>query len=283
MTSSIDERLLPYLDAASEQPALAQSARVLLRAAKTKDPREAAEKLVSMSALDLSRDPWSVNGPAMSFGFLKFLPALTLLKLDFQKQAADEAAEVVWSRPLRVISMRAFGKIDCGQLVLRMGSDALEELNLSECVLDNVDSLGDLPSLRALSLCKTKLARVEFLASLTALETLDVSENSISRLPDLAGCAGLRSLKFAKNAVEDLSPLAKLRKLKVLDFSENSVSDLTPLEGLRDLNTLRFARNRVRTIKPLRHLDILETVALALNPLAEDEIDEVMRRRVKIE
>jgi hypothetical protein len=283
MTANGHEKLLPYLDVSSQQPSLAQSARMLLRAAKTKEPHEAAEKLVHMSALDISRDPWSASGPPMSFGFLKFLSSISSLKMDFQKSAPDEAVDVVWSRPLRVLSMRGFGNIDCAQLVLRMGPTALEELDLSECTLENTASLAGLKSLRVLALAKTKLANVDFLASLGVLESLDVSENTISRLPDLGGCVGLRSLKLAKNAIEDLSPLAKLRKLKVLDFSENSVSDLTPLEGLREINTLRFGRNRVRTIKSLRNLDMLETAALALNPIAEDEIEEVLRRRVRIE
>jgi hypothetical protein len=283
MTANGQEKLLPYLDVSSQQPALAQSARTLLRAAKIKEPQEAAEKLFQMSALDISRDHWTASGPPMSFGFLKFLPSLTSLKMDFQRHAPDEAVEVVWSRPLRVLSMRGFGTIDCAQLVLRMGPGVLEELDLSECTLENAASLAGLKSLRVLALAKTKLANVDFLASLAALETLDVTENTISRLPDLGGSVGLRSLKLAKNAVEDLTPIAKLRKLKVLDFSENSVSDLTPLEGLREINTLRFGRNRVRTIRSLRNLDMLETTALALNPIAEDEIEEVLRRRVRIE
>jgi Leucine-rich repeat (LRR) protein len=272
------------LDPNALDPVKAQTAKVLLRSQRTKDPVEAAQTLVGAGTLDISRDQWAAGGPPLSFGFLEHLPQLKTLKADFQRVADPLAADLVWARPWKVLSLRGFtgASAQCRGIVAESG-DVLEELDLGSCDVCDVEVLARCKTLRVLSLSKVSLKDASFLSGLTSLESLDLSENNLARIPDLGANTRLRTFKIFRNMIADLAPLAALKKLRLLDVSENGVSDLTPLEGLRDLQTLRFARNSVRTIRALKGLDLLETVSLALNPVAEDEIDDVLRRRIRIE
>ena len=270
--------------AADVDPVRAQTAKVLLRALRTKDAAEAAQKLHNLVELDISRDPWSSSGPAMSFGFLPLLPKLRSLKADHQRVPGDAEAAPLWSHPWTLLSLRLFtGAVVPVTALVRHSCATLQAMDLGGCSLDAPVDLAALKHLKSLALPKTGLKEAGFVEGMPDLESLDLSENNLSRMPPLGHCQRLRFLKLNRNALADLGFAAALRSLRTLEVAENALTDLTPLAGLRDLQTLRFARNSVRTVKPLRDLDGLETVALGMNPIAEDEIDEFLRRRVRIE
>ncbi len=263
-------------------PLQAQTQKTLLRALRTKDLQEAAARFPELQELDISRDPWSAQGPALSLSFLRSVRNLRVLRADYQKfsdpEVLDEEGVLNSVQEISLRSCGALGECNWGRF------SQLKSLHLSESELSGADPLGSLPQgLERLSLSKLGLRQADFLEQLPDVIELDLSENNLSRLPSLNHMGGLKKLLLRKNMLENLESLRSLRRLQELNVADNSLDNVEALENMRDLRRLNFARNRVREIKPLRDCDSLESVCLSLNPIYESDIEEVFRRSVRIE
>lgn len=263
-----------------------QARKALFWACRSKDPAEVRTRVLSARSLDVSRDPWSAAGPAMDLTFLTELPELRCLEARYQK-FADVGPLVSWlsQRSVEQLDLTGVGEIPSDVLQALSVCPGLAVLRLSKCSLPLADAtqLRFPAGLVELAVTGVALKSSEPFAGLSELQSLEVAENDLTELRGLSGSVALKKLFAHKNMIADLAPLAKLRTLQELDVSENALDDLEPLRDLRQLRKLKFARNRVRDIRCLRDLDQLESVSLSMNPLHESDIDDVLRRSVRVE
>lgn len=263
-----------------------QSRKALFWACHSKDPIDVRNRVLSARALDVSRDPWSSGGPPMDLSFLEELSELRSLEARFQK-FADAGPLLSWLSRSCVESIDLTGVGEITEDVLRALSacTSLTVLRLSKCSL-SVQGGAQMrfpAGLVELTVTGLGLKSSAIFSGLSALQSLEAAENDLTELGGLSDAVGLKKLIVNKNMIADLAPLARLRSLQELDVSENALADLEPLRDLRQLRNLKFARNRVRDIRCLRDLDQLEAVSLSMNPLHESDIDDVLRRSVRVE
>lgn len=122
-------------------------------------------------------------------------------------------------------------------------AEKIESLDLSECLIDDLD----------------------FISSFSNLKELNLDKNAISDLTPLKDLYSLESLSLAKNNISDILPLSNLGKLKVLDLSDNLLEDVSDLGNLSALKEVNLSTNNINTIDGLSNLEHLESVDLSYN------------------
>jgi internalin A len=263
-----------------------QTRKALFWAFRSKDAAEVRSRALVAQSLDLSRDPWSSAGPAMDVSLLSDLPELRAFEARYQK-FSDTAPLVEWLTrgAAQHLDLTAVGPLPESLVASFSQSTALSVLRLGSCSFGAADwvEVKLPPNLVELSLTGVGLKSSLIFAHLSQLESLNVAENDLTELRGLANARSLKKLVVAKNMIADLAPLSQVRSLQDLDVSDNAIDSLDPLRDLRQLRRLNFARNRVRDIRCLKDLDQLEAISLAMNPLHESDIDDVIRRSVRVD
>ena len=120
--------------------------------------------------------------------------------------------------------------------------------------LTNLDSLGQLKTLKRLQIHNAGITTLEALSELTHLEALTLINNHISDLSPLRNLKNLKVLHLHYNLISDLSPLAELTRLNELNLEHNIISDVSPLVNLTNLTFLDLRENAIADFSPLAAL-----------------------------
>lgn len=129
----------------------------------------------------------------------------------------------------------------------------LKDLTISNCDIDSLSFLPDLPYLQRLNLSGSRFSSGELstIASLPELKSLNLSECGLSTLSGLENAMNLTDLNLSGNSIRNLTPLASLFHLQELDLSHNAVTDLSNLSNLGYLNKLDLSYNSISSIAPI--------------------------------
>jgi hypothetical protein len=145
----------------------------------------------------------------------------------------------------------------------------LESLYLSGTQVKDVSSLSRLRNLVILDLNSNEITEVS-LTGLHNLEMLHLSENQITKV-SLSGMPKLNLLVMNDNQIEEIS-LSGLDKLALVDMSSNPIKDLSALTELHNLIGLAVSSGDIDSIRKLTQLEELYMVNVALD---EQQIQEL--------
>ena len=143
-------------------------------------------------------------------------------------------------------------------------SQTVTELYLSDCSLDDADSLAflaDLPALRILDCSDNDLEDLSVLAQCRNLISLDCSGNRLTELDCLAELPRLATLHAGENALTALPDFPQSSILTDLDVPYNKIEDISVLDGLQKLNYVNLDYNAVSDLSPLRRCVALVQVS----------------------
>lgn len=105
-------------------------------------------------------------------------------------------------------------------------------------VIEDLGSLGGIPSLERLSLVFQQITDISSLNRLIYLRELDLSMNPLENLAGIPSLDLLTTLHLEYTGVRDLSPLKDLEGLTNLHLEHTKVKDLSPLHSLKNLKSV---------------------------------------------
>jgi len=114
----------------------------------------------------------------------------------------------------------------------------LEELNLSNGILQDISPLQDLVRLKKLNMSGNPVTDLSPIGSLPNLEQLDISNTAIVKLDAIKTLISLEYLNCSGTQIKKLDPLAYLPNLKKLECFNTGIANLKPLSGLIHLRQL---------------------------------------------
>ncbi len=143
-------------------------------------------------------------------------------------------------------------------------AEKLENLDLSECLIDDVSFIRNFPNLKVLNLEKNAIADLTALKDLHALESLSLGKNHISDISPLSDLASLEYLDLNNNRLEDISGLNNLPSLVEVDLSSNDLTAIVDLDNLKNLEALDLSYNLISSLSafensPIKELNIMNT------------------------
>ena len=143
-------------------------------------------------------------------------------------------------------------------------AEKLENLDLSECLIDDVSFIRNFPNLKVLNLEKNAISDLTALKDMHALESLSLGKNHISDILPLSNLASLEYLDLNNNRLEDISGLNNLPSLVEVDLSSNDLTAIADLDNLKNLEALDLSYNLISSLSafensPIKELNIMNT------------------------
>ncbi len=118
--------------------------------------------------------------------------------------------------------------------------EEMDELELSECEIDDLDGLEYCIHTVNLDLSFNRIYDLEPIAGLTCIQELNLSNNQIGYIDALGFLQQLKSVDLSHNSIDDISPLFDIETLEFADLTGNKLS-LSQIEELRGLGvTVEF-------------------------------------------
>ncbi len=114
----------------------------------------------------------------------------------------------------------------------------LEELDLSNGILQDISPVSDLVRLKQLNLSGNPVSSLGPLAGLPELKVLDISDTPVEKLDELKNITSLEQLNCSGTQIKKLDPLANLSNLKKLECQNTGINNLKPLTQLFQLKNL---------------------------------------------
>lgn len=141
-------------------------------------------------------------------------------------------------------------------------------LNLTDSV--HLNDIRDMMALQELDLSNNRIIQnIQPLSRLTSLRTLDLSGTNITDLGPVRNLTELTHLNLARTPVTDISSLRYSDKIQDLDLSNTQVSDLTVVEKMNHLHQLRLNGTPIRDLSVLSTLHELEVLDLSNAELSD--------------
>jgi Leucine-rich repeat (LRR) protein len=154
----------------------------------------------------------------------------------------------------------------------------LHSLNLYDCAISNLDSIGifgDCPSLEILNLGRNPLTSLpDELAQVTSLKQVWLDDCKITgSLPtSLLELPNLEILRMPNNSITEVTnDISKLQNLKVLCLDRNQLTDLPDLSEMSQLKELLVRHNQLKKL-PCLPLS-LQLLHVSSNQLVELTMD----------
>lgn len=158
----------------------------------------------------------------------------------------------------------------------------LEEVDLSDNMLSNIDTLRSLPLLKRVVLTGNRIDDITPLSACKNIKYVDLSynygynddntERGIVDLSPLYEISSLETLIANYNIIADVTGIEKLTELKYIDLSENFVSDITPISKLPKVETVILNRNSLVSIAPLRNNETIKTLDVSQNMITHFDV-----------
>ena len=158
----------------------------------------------------------------------------------------------------------------------------LEELDLSDNMITNVESLKTLTSLKKLVLSKNRLSDIAALSECRALEYIDISynyglntdntERGIKDLSPLYDIATIQTLIAGNNIVENIAGIEKLENVSYVELSYNFISDVAPLNALKNVKTVNLHCNSLMDINGFKDNETIETLDVSQNMITHFDV-----------
>ncbi|WP_462219548.1 leucine-rich repeat domain-containing protein [Ferruginibacter sp.] len=167
----------------------------------------------------------------------------------------------------------------------------LKKLVINYSLLENIESISELPNLVHLDLTGNKLSDMKPIQKLIKLQHLNLSNNLIEYIFYQDTFKTLKNLNLGNNPIinfeklsefmsleklylngvklKDITFLSKLLKIVMLDINNNQITDLSPINKLDKLEVLIVLGNRVGALPDLRKLSNLKTINLGQNKIQD--------------
>ena len=146
---------------------------------------------------------------------------------------------------------------------------SLKKLSLNDCGLSTIADLSNALMLKHLDLGNNAIGDISALSGMTALEWLNLSENAVGDLTTLAGLPQLKILNLAHNAISSIAPLTSCAAITELDVSYNSISDISAVGNMSGLTLFYAAHNAITSVGALANCTALEELDVANNAITE--------------
>ncbi|MFA5326149.1 MAG: leucine-rich repeat domain-containing protein [Prolixibacteraceae bacterium] len=136
------------------------------------------------------------------------------------------------------VQIRQFGDTATGFPVYYL--EELDELELSECEIDDLDGLEYCIHTVTLDLSFNRIYDLANLAGLTSIQELNLSNNQIGYIDALVFLPCLKSVDLSYNSIDDISSLFEIETLEFADLTGNKIP-LSQIEELRKIGvTVEF-------------------------------------------
>lgn len=145
----------------------------------------------------------------------------------------------------------------------------LQELWLSECIVEDNKALGELKSLDALRLDGYAISSLDVLGELTMLKNLTVLDAEVSDLQPLKNMVNMEKLWLTNAGIKDIDSLSEMVNLEELVLYGNEIEDVSPLKSLTKLKVLKLGYNLIEDVSPLSGLTNLTELSLRDNPIKD--------------
>lgn len=118
--------------------------------------------------------------------------------------------------------------------------EEMDELELSECEIDDLDGLEYCIHTVVLDLSFNRIYDLAPIANLTCIQELNLSNNQIGYIDELVFLQQLKSVDLSNNSIDDISPLLEIETLEFADLTGNKIP-LSQLNELREMGvTVEF-------------------------------------------
>lgn len=112
----------------------------------------------------------------------------------------------------------------------------LIELDLSDCMIQDLFGLEYAINLKHLNLSKNQITDANNLKYLKKLENLDLCHNHLDDISFLYKLTCLKSIDLSRNNIYHISDISNLKELIMLNISNNNIRDLSPITELEYKN-----------------------------------------------
>ena len=152
-------------------------------------------------------------------------------------------------------------------------AEELENLDLSECRVDDLAFIRNFPNLKELNLAKNGISDLAPLQDLSSLVSLSLAKNNVSDVTPLKDLTGLQYLNLQDNLLEDVSALNSLTSLKEINLSTNDIYTIDGLTDFTNLESADLSYNFITSVSalensPIKKLNIMNTDIDNLNAVA---------------
>lgn len=130
------------------------------------------------------------------------------------------------------VKIRQFGDTSTNFPVYYL--EEMDELELSECEIDDLDGLEYCIHTAILDLSFNRIYDLTPFSTLNYLQELNLSNNQIGYIDALAFLQQLKSVDLSHNSIDDISPLFEIESLEFADLTGNKI----PPEQIRELRDL---------------------------------------------
>lgn len=164
-------------------------------------------------------------------------------------------------------------------------SSLIRDLNLERAIRNAIDKptgdlkKDDLRSLRKLSSSNEPIRSLEGLQYCVGLEELNLNDCDLRDIRPLGLLANLRKVYLEDNWIDDFNPLSKCQNLTHLSIARTPVADISWVSELAKLQEFYADHTGIEDVAPLYELPDLHYTSLMGNPLSEEQIAELIRRR----
>ncbi|MDO4533623.1 MAG: hypothetical protein Q4C36_07875, partial [Coriobacteriia bacterium] len=173
-----------------------------------------------------------------------FLAPLSLKELKLSGHETFNSLSAVNTEQLKVLSINGTAVGDISTLA----NAPIEELNISNTLVNDITALGSLANLKKLLAANTGVTSIDAILPLEKLVAIDFSGCKIAWSDQPIASLKLKSAKLANTGLTNLGLLSNCSLLETLDVSENSsfvdVADLDK-QNYTTLKQLDFARTGV--------------------------------------
>jgi hypothetical protein len=123
----------------------------------------------------------------------------------------------------------------------------LHEFNFSNTLVQDLEPLSKVQSLRILRLPNNPIRSLAAIHSLTQLEVLDIQSTLIEKIEEVLPFANLKELNISGTPIRRLKGIEQLQPLERLSFYSTAISNIKPLESLPNLKKVQCYRTKLST------------------------------------
>ncbi|KAI6183740.1 UBP-type domain-containing protein [Aphelenchoides bicaudatus] len=160
-------------------------------------------------------------------------------------------------------------------------SDDASDIDLTQCVANEVPILSRFQQLKTLVLRTNLLKQINDNLTMTTLTELDLYDNQIEQIRGLDALVNLETLDLSYNRIKSIEGLSNLTKLERLFLVNNKISAIKGLESATRLKLLELGDNRIRKIENIGHLTELHELYLGKNKIdCIENLDTLLKLRI---
>ncbi len=136
----------------------------------------------------------------------------------------------------------------------------LEDVNISNTLIDDLNPLRNLNKLEILNCSGTPLTNLEALRYVSSLEEINLSSTPLNDISLISNLTNLEEANLSNTKVSDFTKLGLLKNLRVLNISGLDITENSGLDSLSELTNLIASNSKIIDLNVIGKLSSLQNL-----------------------